>query len=185
MLYVGGRSIGFAQQTLGIDPPARGLNPRERRELERVYYDSVRWDDVRIKEGVRGVFSWPPRVAAFVVGNTVNVMERAFTPGEQLNLGLLVHEIAHVWQFQHGGVRYLSEALHAQFFGDGYDFAKGISEGRSWAGLNPEQQAELLQQAFLCGYFHHGRRFMFRGVDLSPFLEVALCELRSGRGAPR
>lgn len=125
MLYAGGRSIALAQQTLGIDPPSRGLSQREQRELERVYYDSVRWDDVRIKEGVRGIFSLPPRVAAFVVGNTIHVMERAFTPGQPLELGLLVHEIAHVWQYQNGGLRYLSDALSCARALDGSTSAAG------------------------------------------------------------
>jgi hypothetical protein len=46
----------------------------------------------------------------------------------------------------------MSEALGSQWFGDSYNFAKGLAAGKGWAGFNPEQQAEPLEKAFAEGY---------------------------------
>src|SRR5262249_54767875 len=101
------------------------------------------------------------------------------------NLDLLSHEMTHVWQFQNGGTDYLSEALYAQNFGEGYDFQRGIREGKSWRELNPEQQAELIEQAYDSGYFDcPGNRFVYNGNDYTDYINRAVAQLRSGQGAP-
>jgi hypothetical protein len=43
--------------------------------------------------------------------------------------------------------------LLAQTFGDGYDFGKALSQGKPWAKMNPEQQAQMVQDAFRGVYF--------------------------------
>nr|WP_304503102.1 MULTISPECIES: DUF4157 domain-containing protein [Myxococcaceae] len=121
------------------------MTERERTLLEGVFGSGVDLDRVRIKEGRVGVLGVSGR--AFALGSTVYV-PRGRGP---LSPGLLVHELTHVWQYQHGGTRYLSAALWAQFLGDGYDWRKGLAEGRPWEALNPEQQAALLEHAFEAG----------------------------------
>jgi outer membrane protein assembly factor BamD (BamD/ComL family) len=87
----------------------------------------------------------------------------------------------------------MSEALWAQNFGEGYDFSKGIDEGKSFSELNPEQQAELMQQAYLAGFFDptsssYGKFIYTRPdgttVDYTAYLNDALQQVRSGQGAP-
>jgi hypothetical protein len=93
--------------------------------------------------------------------------------------------MGHVWQHQNGGTDYMSEALWGQYFGDGYDFEKALKEGKSFGEMNPEQQAELMQQAYLSGYFEGpGRKFTYNGVDYTAQLEAAVKQVRAGRGAP-
>ncbi|MBF5046217.1 MULTISPECIES: DUF4157 domain-containing protein [Myxococcaceae] len=144
-LLLGGRLLAALQVLTGLEPPGRRLTERERTLLEGVFGSGVDLDRVRIKEGRVGVLGVSGR--AFALGSTVYV-PRGRGP---LSPGLLVHELTHVWQYQHGGTRYLSAALWAQFLGDGYDWRKGLAEGRPWEALNPEQQAALLEHAFEAG----------------------------------
>ncbi|AKJ01482.1 Hypothetical protein AA314_03108 [Archangium gephyra] len=91
---------------------------------------------------------------AFVLGNTLNVPSAdydALRRGEKA--WLLVHECIHVWQYQHRGIGYVAEALWAQSFGEGYDYVKALRAGKPWTKMNPEQQAQLIQDAFHGGYF--------------------------------
>jgi hypothetical protein len=37
--------------------------------------------------------------------------------------------------------------------GDGYDFAKALRDGKPWTKMNPEQQAQMIQDAFRGAYF--------------------------------
>ena len=76
--------------------------------------------------------------------------------------------MAHVWQNQNGGTDYMTEALGGQYLGDGYNFGKGLAEGKRFADLNPEQQAELLEKAWESGFVTStdpNRRFLVRVTD--------------------
>jgi hypothetical protein len=178
-LMTAGRSISAIQTLVGLEPPGRDLTAAEIRELRQVYGDSIDYSKVRIKEGSSGLFSLTGR--AFTHGDTI------YVPNDNLPLttDLLVHEMGHVWQHQNGGTDYMSEALAAQHFGDGYDFEKGINDGKLWRELNPEQQAELLQTAHRSGFFNTpGARFVYNGTDYTDYLNNALTQIRNGQGAP-
>ncbi|HZH16731.1 MAG TPA: hypothetical protein VE057_20420 [Archangium sp.] len=179
VLMMGGRALSAVQTLMGVEPPGRKLSADEIATLRKVYGDTIDYSAMRIKEGDSGLFSKTGR--AFAHGNTI------YIPPENMPLtdDLLVHESAHVWQHQNGGTDYMSEALLGQYVGDGYDFAKGLDEGKAWRELNPEQQAEFLQQAFLSGFFDGpGRRFVYNGTDYTEQLNAALAQVRSGQGAP-
>jgi hypothetical protein len=181
VLMMGGRALSAIQTLIGVEPPGRKLTGDEIETLRKVYGDSIDYSQIRIKEGDAGLFSKTGR--AFTHGNTI------YIPPENMPMSkdLLVHETAHVWQHQNGGTDYMSEALWAQYFGDGYEFDKGLDEGKSWGQLNPEQQGELLQQAQLAGFFDSNdpnRRFIYNGKDYTDQLNAALRDVRAGRGAP-
>lgn len=156
--------------------PERPLNDFERRILEPVFEEAIRLADVRLREGVRGLLNVSAR--AFVIENTI------FLPKDYLPLppALLVHEATHVWQFQHGGHAYIADSLHAQFLGDGYNLEKALLQKKPWEALNCEQQATLLEEAFAQGCFH-GRPFVVRGRDYTPYFEEAIARVRRGEGA--
>ncbi|MCY1020155.1 hypothetical protein [Pyxidicoccus sp. MSG2] len=179
-LMMGGRALSAIQTLIGVEPPGRKLSSDEIATLRTVYGDSIDYSSMRIKEGNSGLFSLSGR--AFTHGNTI------YIPPDDLPLtpDLLVHESAHVWQHQNGGTDYMSEALWAQNVGDGYEFEKGIKEGKSWSQLNPEQQAELLQQAQRAGFFDptSGGTFNYNGTDYTAYLNSALAQIRAGQGAP-
>lgn len=171
-----GKGVSAIQTLIGLEPVGRKLTEEEIAILRQVYGDSIDYDQVRIKEGKAGLFSTNDR--PFVLGNTV------YMKGREIDAHLLVHEMAHVWQFQNGGSDYMSEALISQKWGHGYRWEDSVP-GTAWADLEPEQQAELLADAYESGYFDGpGGRFIHNGVDLTEYLERALAEVRAGRGAP-
>lgn len=110
-----------------------------------------------------------------------------------VNGELLVHEVAHVWQYQNGGTDYMSEALYSQAYGKGYNWAMSVPD-TLWKELEPEQQAEFLESAYRYGAFdpdspRYGRfssrvEGSNRPIDLTPYLQTALQEVHAGRGAP-
>ncbi|MBM4380446.1 MAG: hypothetical protein FJ086_14320, partial [Deltaproteobacteria bacterium] len=152
LLYAGGVFIGAAQMRLGVDAAPRPLLPAEVDVARRVFRGALQLHSIRVVQGVGGLFSLPPGVAAFVVGNTVRVLRRHAPPsGQPLPEPLLVHELVHCWQYQHGGRAYLSLACAAQAWGEGYDFSRALRAGRRWAGLNPEQQAALIEHGHAAG----------------------------------
>ena len=168
VLMGGGRAISAIQTMVGLEPPGRELTAAEIASLRSVYGDSIDYSQVRIKEGNVGLFGASGR--PFTHGNTIYIPQDWLDkhPNAADRSELLVHEMAHVWQHQNGGTDYMSEALGGQWFGDGYNFGKGLSEGKGWADLNPEQQAELLEKAFEAGYLSStdpNRRFLVRVTD--------------------
>lgn len=179
VLMMGGRTISAVQTLLGVEPVRRGLTGEEEAVLRQVYGDSLDYSRISIKEGDAGLLTMSGR--PFVHGDTIYIPSKHLP----IKVGTLVHEAAHVWQHQHGGTDYMSEALFAQFLGDGYNLGKALSEGKSWSQLNPEQQAELMKEGYLAGFFETPpRRLYINGVDYTAQIEAAVREVRAGRGAP-
>jgi hypothetical protein len=138
----------------------RSLSDAEKELLRGVFGEGISYGPVR-------VVRMAPLIAglngsrAFVLGNTLNIPSPdydALLRGEKA--WLLVHECTHIWQYQHHGWGYVAEALWAQGFGDGYDYVKALRAGTPWRKMNPEQQAQLIQDAFWGRYFEApGARF--------------------------
>ena len=158
------------------DAPERRLTPAERALLEPIYAGSVELQRVRLRTPFTGLLAMTRR--AFVIEDTLFVPKR-FLP---LQTAVLVHEICHVWQHQNGGHGYIADSLEAQLVGDGYQLDKGINDGLAWEALNCEQQATLVEEAYLQRCFD-GRPFVIRGRDQTAYFERSLRELRARRGA--
>ena len=61
---------------------------------------------------------------------------------------VLVHEMTHVWQYQHRGWTYAPAALWAQIThlrGGAYDWGPDAQKRRPFSALNPEAQAQAVQ----------------------------------------
>jgi hypothetical protein len=164
-LMVGGRAVSALQTLAGVEAAARPLTAAEEALLRAVFGDGLDYAPIRLKEGRLGILGLPRR--AFTHGDTIFVPEGPLLEPSNQRDALLVHEAVHVWQHQRGGTAYMSEALAAQWFGDGYNFATGLAAGKRWPALNPEQQAEIVEQAFAAGYFAAaaGSRFLVELVD--------------------
>lgn len=176
-LLVGGKLISSIQTLLGVEKAGRRLTGEEITELKQVYGDTIDYSKVVVKEGNAGPFTLPNR--AFVLGNTIYI-----PPSLKGQRDVLVHEMGHVWQHQNGGTDYISESLWSQYFGDEYKWKKGVAQGKSFRELNPEQQAQLIQDAWNAGFFNNpGQRFIVGSTDYTDYLNDALEQIRAGKGA--
>jgi hypothetical protein len=185
VLFAGGKTISAVQTLTGLEPAGRKLTAAEKDELRRVYGGALDVDRIRVKDGHSGLLTIMGR--PFCLGNTLYLPPRPDgnprTAEEEMNL--LVHEAGHVWQYQNGGTDYLTEALLGQQINH-YDFAKGIEEGKSWSELDPEQQAQLLQEAHAQGFFDDpaGSTFTWYGQDYTDYVRDAHEQVQAGEGAP-
>jgi len=179
--------VGKAREKLGIDPPARGLKPEEITELKKVFGDTVDYSQIRVHDNVKDGLVGSSR--AMTLGRDI------YMPGDKTSdpdyASTLTHEMTHAWQFQNGGPDYAAKALEAQLGGDGegnlkgYDWEAGIKNGKDWKGQSPEQQAELIQNAFDSGWFNNpSQPFIHNGTDYTDYLKTAVDQLRAGQGAP-
>lgn len=177
LLLGAGKGISAIQTMVGLEPPGRKLTDAEITDLKAVYGDSIDYSQIRIKEGFSGVFSANGR--PFTHGNTIYMKDNAVTPE------LMAHEMMHVWQFQNGGTDYMSEALTSQWWGKGYDWESSVP-GTAWEDLEPEQQAEFMEQVFASGYLTDPAvtTFMHNGQDISAYVDEAVAKIKNGEGAP-
>lgn len=183
--------VSAIQTMLGIETPSRALTAQETSELRKVYGDSIDYSQIRVKEGNLGLANG---LAPHTVGNTIYIPPGWLDPNNQTQRNdLLAHEAAHVWQYQNGGTDYIGESLWNQAKGwlsgqsrnAAYEFETPIRNGKSWAELNPEQQAHLLEEAYNQGLFDDpNKRFVYNGNDYTDYVRNAITEMRNGRGAP-
>jgi hypothetical protein len=170
--------VGHAEEV------GRSLTPDEIELLRGVYGNSVDFSDVRIKEGSAGLLTATDR--PWTSGNTIYMnMDRSDPKWDST----LVHEMAHVWQFQNGGADYQSKSIAAQYITrDAYQWESAAREEKPWESLNPEDQAELIEQMYRKGFFDSGT-FVFTAadgtsVDRTAYAQKVMEQVQRGLGAP-
>jgi hypothetical protein len=120
----------------------RSLTAQERQAAQRVFGGSIDLDLVRLDE--RAVIGPAFSQRQYTSFHTINGWGP--TPRD-----VLLHELTHVWQYERAGAIYMPQALHAQLFGEGYDYhgSAGLTAakaaGRDLLSFNREQQAQIVQ----------------------------------------
>lgn len=176
VLVVLGKVVALGQALAGSPRRQRGLDEAERALLTGVFGDSVDLSAVRLVEGDAGLFSANTR--PFTLGATIYLKKRR---GE----AILVHECAHVWQYQHLGCRYTLDALLAQYRlkAGAYRWVDELARGRRhWREFNREAQAQFLEDIVHCGpeFFADERaRFRHERVDHTDLARATLAEVRA------
>jgi hypothetical protein len=170
---------------------SRGLSGPERSNAQSVYQDSIDYDKVSIVGG-----SVAATGATRTIGNSIYMEDELFD-GNTSNLtakGMttLIHELGHVWQYQHGGLEYIPNSLKAQaeaaaFDGDrdeAYKWRKALNAGKPWAEWNAEQQAEAMED------YYEAKQRLDAGQpqpgddETVRTLGLYVSQVRSGLGAP-
>ena len=139
--------------------------------------NGMRYGDIRIAQG--GVLEWIFRVngnLAFATWHTIYLPLTGKHSRE--HWPLVMHELTHVYQYEHVGSRYLGEAIYMLIKTKrdcyNYGFVEGlitaVSTGKTFRDHNREQQAMIVQD--YCTLTE-------RGADTSAY-EPFLAQLRLG-----
>lgn len=132
----------FAHQFGWAFGPNRPLNEAERREARDVFQVSLDLDAVRI-------VTTPVAAAPTTLGDYI----RASGP---MSTATLIHELTHVWQYQHGGSGYISDSLCHQVAAwattgsrdAAYDLTGIVLPGRRFSDYTAEQQAMIVESYY-------------------------------------
>jgi len=87
------------------------------------------------------------------VANTIRIPE-GFTISDPYMAQTLIHELTHVWQYQHGGTSYISISLASQIAATWRTGSRNaaygyqITPGRTFFDFMPEQQGLLVENYF-------------------------------------
>ena len=118
----------------------RPMKPEEIADARTVFADTLDYSKIffaseslanDIVFGVQDFVTQNPESRAFVSNNLVN-----FDVDEGIERHTMIHELTHVWQAEFTGPFYMSEAIHAQVLGSGYNYgydesATGVDVDRS------------------------------------------------------
>lgn len=120
----------------------RPLNDAELQLSKDFFADTINYGLVRVHSEAR--FTANNLAIAYVLFNTINHYRK-------ISQDIFIHEMMHVWQFQHLGSVYTIKALYAQYKGNAYDYGgfenlyNGMVKSRELLSFNLEQQAEIIQ----------------------------------------
>lgn len=139
--------VAWLYETLsnGIKGHTRPLSERELELAHSVFGDSIQYTKVRIDERA-GVGTRHSGIC-YVSFNTINNWG---TMSDELFL----HELIHVWQYQHFGAVYIPRALAAQRTPEGYDYGgvvalrEAIQANKKIWDFNYEQQGDIVADYF-------------------------------------
>jgi hypothetical protein len=138
----------------------RGLTDGEIAYAGRIFGAAIDYRLVRVTRGSALAF-----FSATTLANTINLQAGHFVAGtlklSDDGLLVLVHELAHVWQYQHFGFGYIASSLRAQAWAwlttgsrrSAYDWRKAQERSLPWPHWNAEQQAQCFSdynQALRC-----------------------------------
>ena len=113
---------------------------------------SIRYDRVQIAEGrLLNIVFRLNKGRAFTTFHVVNLPR--YGPHSSCNLGIVVHELVHVLQFERVGSIYIWQALRAQRttgyrYGGWRQLAEDRSHGKCLRDFNREQQGEIARDYY-------------------------------------
>lgn len=134
----------------------RPLSEDEASLAKYVFGNNIRLDLIRIDDAAR--FGTRKVASAYVSFNTVNYFKK-------IKKEIFIHELVHIWQYQHFGSVYIARAIKAQRSKEGYNYG-GVSylyhhmlKGGKLIDFNFEQQADIIEDYY---------RILDRPEKLSP-----------------
>ena len=144
VIGIGGKTIAAVQETFNVGR-RRPLNAEELRIIRLVFQESIATYNVRVVDGIAGVYSINSR--PFVLGNTIYM--KAVSVWKEP--AVFAHECVHIWQNQHLGSAYTWDALVGQKLGAEYNWVSQANEGKAWEEFEMETQGESIEDTYLKG----------------------------------
>ena len=155
-------------------PIERSMYSWEIQEARRVFANGLAYSQVRICEcadwpnTMKRIGSWMQRVPYSGVPNAITLGNKCYFPVRLLEtpvplsnpghyqIGWLIHELTHAWQYQRMGWGYLIKALQAQLsqgaqayeFGGEAGLLGAFQQGKKLAGFNLEQQGDICRSYY-------------------------------------
>lgn len=120
----------------------RPLSHKELELAQKYFGDTIDYKLVRIHPNAK--FTARKLAIAYVAFNTINHWHK-------ISYDIFIHEMMHVWQYQHLGSVYTLKALHAQYLGNPYEYGgleglyHAMMSNKDLMDFNLEQQAEIMQ----------------------------------------
>jgi hypothetical protein len=189
VVTIGAHELNLLDQMF-FAPPPRGLTSKEIKELTPIFCGSVDYDSVLIKADCGFVWDMINKIPgrkgdngygrAMSVDNTINMMG---DPDEEYVT--LVHEMTHVWQYQHAGPLYKGESILGQIT-DGqaaYDWEGDLDAGGLWSTLGSEKQASFVEKAYGNDFWPNKTTFRFNSKDYTRKAQDMASSLVRGVGA--
>jgi hypothetical protein len=118
--------------------PGRALTPSEREMLMQIFGASVNLRLIRIAITDLGAQGRP-----YTLGNTIRIPR-----GTSFDARTLVHEVAHVWQYQTRGTSYISDSVFHQLTSGADAYNVSIVAGQSIYDYAAEQQAVIIERYY-------------------------------------
>lgn len=110
-----------------------------------IFGNNVRYDLVRVDNNAR--FATKNIAIAYVSFNTINYRKK-------IKKNIFIHEMVHIWQYQHFGSIYIARAIKAQRSKEGYDYGgpshlyDQMVRGKRLTDFNFEQQADIVEDYY-------------------------------------
>ena len=129
----------FAYQYGWAFGSGRSLRDGERRQAREIFEDSLDLDPIRI-------------VTTSLAAAPTTLGDYIRTAGP-MTTATLIHELTHVWQYQHGGAAYISDSLCAQVAAwastgsrdAAYDLTGVVAAGKHFSEYSAEHQAMIVE----------------------------------------
>jgi len=170
-------SINLGQiATIPLNPQIRALQPQELAIAKSVYGRSINFSMVKVTNTV-GLQNRPWTTNTPPI-YTINVGVTAFNGLTGGWAGLLIHELGHVWQGQHGIPFMSNSAVHQTLAaiqsGGNTGGAYQYVPGKQWSKYNSEQQASIIAKWYRNGQSKTDQLYPYIRDNVRPGLPHAI-----------
>jgi hypothetical protein len=123
----------------------RPLHEEEIELAKSIFGDNISYDRVSINSTAK--FGIKKIAIAYVSFNTINY-------DKKIKKEIFIHEMVHIWQYQHFGSIYIARAIKAQRSKEGYDYGGPSNlytmmlKGARLIDFNFEQQADIIEDYY-------------------------------------